>query len=67
MKHKWTKMPDQNMTFGNVKVWLCSVCRCKKTLVYGKYQEPDYERNGQLYTHYIECIDYEAEALKTID
>lgn len=52
---------------GKIFVWKCKVCGCEKTLGNYRFAEPDYERNGQIYTHYIECIDYKAEDLKTID
>lgn len=67
MNHSWDKQSDMNTISGNVKCWICRICRCKKTLAYYKFAEPDYQRNGQLYSHYIECVDIEAENLKTID
>lgn len=69
MKHTWQKQPDQLMCADTikVKVWLCKVCGCIKTLGYYKFAEPDYDRNGQMYSHYIECVDEKAEMLKTID
>jgi hypothetical protein len=69
MNHTWQKQPDDTICAGTirVKVWICKVCGCVKTLGYYKFSEPDYSRNGQIYTRYIECIDEKAEMLKTID
>lgn len=67
MKHNWTKQPDKQTLACKVKVWICKVCGCEKTLGYYKFAEPDYDRNGQHYSHYVECINYELEDLKTID
>lgn len=68
MKHKWDKLPDHCKNgVGYFKVWKCRVCGCIKELLNQRFAEADYERNGQIYSHYIECIDEEAEKLKTID
>lgn len=68
MNHKWEKLPDKvHVGIGTFGVWKCKTCGCIKSLGRYKFATPDYERNGQLYDYYIECIDYEAENLKTID
>lgn len=68
LKHKWTRIKDDYMpTVGIIKQWTCDVCGCLKTLGNYKFAEPDYIRSGQVYTHYIECIDMDKENLKTID
>lgn len=68
MKHKWNKQPDKVITgVGKFKMWVCKTCGCEKSLGYYRFAEPDFDRNGQLYTHYIDCVDIEAENLKTID
>lgn len=67
MKHKWQRQSDQVVAGISHKIWLCSVCGCKKALGNYKFAEPDYNRNGQMYNHYVECIDYDLENSKTID
>lgn len=68
LNHKWTRIEDDYMpSVGKIKKWKCNVCSCIKSVGCYKYATPDFERNGQLYTDYIECIDYAAEDLKTID
>lgn len=68
MKHKWERIEDDCMhPVGTIKQWRCKVCGCIKALANHRFAEPDYIRNGQMYTHYIECIDYELEDSKTID
>lgn len=68
MKHKWEKQPDENQAgLGIFKIWVCKVCGCKKELLNQKFAEPAYIRNQQIYFNYIECMDYDAEMLKTID
>lgn len=68
MKHKWIKHPDFKIDgIGWFSKWMCSICGCEKTLGKYKFAEPDFDRNGQLYSHYIECVDEKAEMLKTID
>lgn len=69
MKHKWGD-PEVKELFAGMKgkVWKCKVCGCEKSLGFYKFAVPTYVRNGQNYSDkYIECIDYEAEDLKTID
>lgn len=67
MRHTWQKLPDVE-SFGHRHFkWLCKVCGCEKLLGNYKFATPRYDRNGQLYDRYIECIDEEAEKLKTID
>ena len=67
MKHKWDKQPDKQIHGIWYGVSICKVCGCEKSLGKYKFAERDYERNGQLYSHYIECIDEEFEKTKTID
>jgi hypothetical protein len=67
MKHTWTKQPDQKIAGITHLVWVCKRCGAEKTQGNYKFSEPDYHRNGQIYSHYVECIDYELENSKTID
>jgi hypothetical protein len=67
MRHNWSVKPNEQIAHIWHKVWVCKICGCKKTQGCYKFAEPDYERNGQLYSHYIGCIDYEMEDNKTID
>lgn len=68
MKHKWDKKPDRFFDgIGMFKVWRCRVCGCVKHLLNQRFAEPTYTRSRQNFDRYIECIDEEAEKLKTID
>lgn len=68
MKHKWEQQPNENiLAVGWHKVWICRICGCKKIHGCYRFSEPSYSRNKQNYDRYIECIDIEAENLKTID
>lgn len=68
MKHKWEKEPDVRYTDYEVfKEWVCKRCGARKSLSWLKFSTPMYIRNGQIYQSYIECMDYDAELLKTID
>ena len=64
MKHKWEKLANDGD--GN-KQWKCKTCGCLKVLGNYKFAQPDYERSGQMYSEYVECIDWELENSKTID
>lgn len=68
MNHKWEVQSGiSKIGIGYFKIWICKVCKCKKELLNQRFAEADYIRNGQIYDHYIECIDYELENSKTID
>ena len=67
MKHKWNKQPNEDIGGYNSLVHICRVCGCKKTQANIRFSEPNYTRNKQTYDRYIECIDLDAENLKTID
>lgn len=67
MRHKWDKKPSREIGGYNCLVHLCKICGCEKTQANIKFSEPHYGRNGQQYDRYIECIDIDAENLKTID
>lgn len=68
MKHTWERKEDETNFGVKHKEWKCKVCGATKSLGYYKFAVPLYQRNGQSYgDDYIECIDYDAEDLKTID
>lgn len=68
MRHKWVKQSDIKHTgMPTHFVWLCCVCGCQKVVGNYRFATPHYERSGQVFDHYIECIDEKAEKLKTID
>lgn len=67
MKHTWERQPDEDWVFSKVKIWMCTMCGCKKALGYTKFATPIYQRSSITYTEYVECFDIEAENLKTID